>query len=666
MKFTTTTKVSFGQLFRLIFVLFSLYLLRNAFYRWDGFSFYASFSEYIPAVALVSILWTVVAFITTVMAWILLRSSERLLDQIGLKIRIEHLLLYGVVSVALGALVWKTKRLLWPDIQTSKQLKFIVFMCVVFVSIYPVWRFRNKAGYWFKIVQERITPLIWLFGVGVMLSIPIVGFYIWKEDSYKPIPEKFTQSVVSRPEINRPNIILISFDTLAARDMSLYGYERKTTPFIDKWAKYATVFMRVEAENNHTTPATASMMTGKRVWTHQVYQQAGSIPVKSNIESLPGELKKNGYFNVAFVVNPFASVKKLGILNSFDIAPLATEFYKPRDIISLDSYQWGYFEILLYRVFGDRVRLYDWIMDSRLLGRLQPLINPKFKIINPENTETAVPPEVAFNKFLDIVDNLPEPFFAWIHVYPPHAHYLPPKPFRGMFGPYIPPEEYKQFTGDIEASDMRNLRVLYDEFIRYCDKQYEDFIAQLEKKDEMKNTVIILSSDHGESFEDGVFGHRVPELYEQLTHIPLIIKEPGQSVGKIVDDTVEQVDIPATILDLAGIRVPPWMEGRSLLPLIRGEKISPRPAFSMYFEKNRSRGHKITKGTVAVWEGDYKMIYYLEKEEPLLFNLKKDPEEEKNLVDIEPETAKHLLQLIKANLKRANEQIKLSDQAVSP
>lgn len=395
----TTKRVSFLQLFRLVFVLFSLYLLRSAFYRWDGFKFYASFSEFIPSVALVSIFWTIAAIITTVLIWILCRSLEWLSDRIGLKISTEHILLYGTVSILIGALVWKSKRLLWPDIQTGHLLKFGVLMFVVLLSAYLVWVLRNKAEHWFEIIQERITPLIWLFGIFVILSVPLIGFYTWGKVSDKPIPQKITQSTVSKSDKKSPNILLVTFDTLTARDMSLYGYHRKTTPFISKWAKGATVFTKAKSENNHTTPTTASLMTGKMVWTHQVYQQAGSISVGSDIESLPKVLKDNGYFNLAFVVNPFASTKKLGVFNSFDITPLATEFYQTDDIVILDPYQYGLIGVLLYKVFGDKIRLHDWIIDGKFFGLLQPIISPKFKTINPKYTKTAVPPAIAYNRF---------------------------------------------------------------------------------------------------------------------------------------------------------------------------------------------------------------------------------------------------------------------------
>jgi len=102
------------------------------------------------------------------------------------------------------------------------------------------------------------------------------------------------------------------------------------------------------------------------------------------------------------------------------------------------------------------------------------------------------------------------------------------------------------------------------------------------------------------------------------------------------------------------------MEGRSLVPLIRGENLPGRPAFSMNFEENPSCGRQIEKGSIAVWEGDYKLIHYLEKNESLLFNLKQDPDETMDIFDRVPEVGQHLRTLIKANLENVNEKIRLN------
>ncbi|MHC4321880.1 MAG: sulfatase family protein, partial [Planctomycetota bacterium] len=170
---------------------------------------------------------------------------------------------------------------------------------------------------------------------------------------------------------------------------------------------------------------------------------------------------------------------------------------------------------------------------------------------------------------------------------------------------------------------------------------------------ELENTIIILSSDHGEIFTPKQIGHggdpREPE-----TNIPLIIREFGQDKQNIINDVVEQIDISATILDLADIPVPEWMEGRSLVPLLRGRKLQEQPAFSVNFQSNPG-GELITSGSIAVWDGDYKLIHDLDKKTSQLFNLKNDPYEQNNLIDKEPVIGQRLLSIIMDNIDKANQ-----------
>ena len=651
--------ISFWPFFRLVFVVFSLYLLGDAFSRWDGFSYYASFSEFLPSVALVSILWSIVSLCAAIFLWVLLRSSEKFSSLIGLKVKVEHLFIFAFFFAISGILAWKGKKLLWPYFETTLQIKQLVFLSVLLLSIFTTWVFRNNARQWTDTVLEKTTPLVWLFGILVLLAVPLVSYKTCFVSAAKHEQQPYDQNL--SVDKKRPNIILVTFDALTAHNMSAYGYKSDTTPFINRWSKNATLFTSAEAGSNFTTPATASLMTGKRVWTHQTYHISGSKPVRSEVESLPAVLKKNGYFNIALVVNPFASVKVLGMSKSFDIAPLAVEFGSAD---SLFGWKFGIIDEMLYWAFDDKIRLHNWIVKNDFI--LSKVIN----LVSRNISETTVPPEKAFNKLLDIIDgNVPQPFFVWIHVFPPHDPYLPPEPFKGVdisdsnLRNYKNQEklieesykylfQYKRFPEEMQPV-VELMKNYYDEFIRYSDKQFEDFITSLSDRD-IDNTVIILSADHGESFEHGYFTHGGPFLYEQVTNIPLIIKEPGQQKGQVLDSLVEQVDLPASILDLINIPVPEWMDGRSFIPLMRGDTLPERPAFSMNFEGNRSRGHEIVNGSVAVWKGDYKLIKYLEINKSLMFNLRDDPEELEDLTVKEPELSRQLLNLINDGLMKAN------------
>ena len=644
------SRSSFCNLFCLIFVIFSLYLLGDAFYRWDGFSFYGTFSEFLPSVSLVAIFWTILAIIATSLVWLFFRMLQWFSLRTGREIRIEDFFFFAGAFVVMGLALWVGKRKLFPYVQTGFGLKLLILLSVLIIACFAAWFFRKKSGQWVNIILERITPLVWLFSIFIVLSVPTVIYHTFvkhtgQEEIQEPLRTAFSNS-------DKPNIILITFDALSAKNMSLYGYKRNTTPFMSEWAKSATVFTRLEAESSFTAPTTASLMTGKRVWSHQRFQSHGNQPLRSDLENFPRVLKNNGYTNIALIANEIASINELGMTGSFKFTPPVSDFK-----IAVSFY--GAIYKTLQKVFGTKIMFYDWIINKDFV--LYKFI-PGFLI---DSYETEFPVEIVFNKFFEIADNnLPEPFFVWMHLMPPHANYLPPGSYMGMYDDSPKFRTYQEQDNFFlsfhkyspnQQPDVDILRARYDGFIKYCDDQFKEFITQLEKRNILENSVVVVSADHGESFEHGSTTHG--SLYEVETNIPLIIRVPNQTGGMVVNSLVEQIDIPATILDMTGLPMPSWIEGRSLLPLTRGEVLPLRPAFSMELQRNPSRGHKITKGEIAVWEGDYKLIHDLEKEGSLLFNLKQDPDELSNVINREPEVGQRLRDIIYENLQSVNERI---------
>jgi arylsulfatase A-like enzyme len=635
--------ISFLRVCSLVFVLFFTYLLGDVFYRWDGFRYYAKFSEFVSSVNLITILWAVVTVSAALVVWLILRAYEYIRRRTGCKISGELLLMFIGIEGVLGVLVLLIYRKnIWDLIHEHGKL---VYSSLVLTAALATYLLRNKSESWLNIFYERIRPLVWLYGIWVVISFPLLGYHIWFEHHDTSGPQKIAQSLVPADKKNS-NIILFTFDALTVKDMSLYGYHIPTMPFVEEWAKKASVFTDLIASSNFTPPTTATLMTGKRVWSHQTYGMGAYKLERRKRENLPRLLKNNGYYTMAFIQNPYISVQTLGIADSIDFAQPASEFRTPASL-------YGRMDDILYRLFGETVRLYDWIIQGDFVfGRL---VSKFFR----EHTENEYPPEKVFEKFFEAVPNIPSrPFFAWIHIFPPHEPYLPPDPYMGMFDASGEMRTFQQQAhGGIkwDASNADKLRARYDEFIRYCDDQFKDFMVLLSEKKLLNNTVIILSADHGESFAHSYLGHGGKHLYEQVTRIPLIIKEPGQTAGQIIDARVRQVDIPATILDLADIDIPSWMEGRSLEPLIHGKTLPVLPATSVSFERNPAWGQKITKGTIAIWEGEYKLIHYLEDNKSLLFNLRQDPEELNDLFTKESVVGQRLLTIVKNRLQKVNE-----------
>jgi arylsulfatase A-like enzyme len=579
-------------------------------------------------------------------------AIERFSHRIKWK-NIGRLLLSMYTFALLGMIVWISYQfiLYYENKNESTALQLIIFSGITLTAILT-WLFRNKSERWIGVIQNRITIWVWLFSIWVLLSVPLVAYYSWFDKSYDEGFETVVQS--SKAYENRPNIILVTFDALTALDMSAYGYKRDTTPFISEWAKEASLFSRAKASAAHTAPTTASLMTGKRVWNHRVFQDHGYKVYKGETENISRLLKQNGYYNLAYMSSKYIIPEGSSIKRFFDIYRSHMVFKKNLNLL-------GRVNQRLAMLFDKNIRLYDWIIkEDFITGKFFRVVDKTllggFTEFYYNDYCRFYDIEKQFTKILEDIDNdPPEPFFAWTHLYPPHGSYCPPEPYKGIFESSLKLKGKNLSQEAIKYHDIQTERARYDEYIRYVDEKFKEFIEDLRLRNKIKNTVIIFSSDHGMLGKDYNIDNRY-HLRELRTNIPLIIKEPDREEGKIIDDLVEQIDIPATILDLAHIPLPDWIEGRSLVPLMHGKRLIPKPAFSMSFANNPI-WDQITKGAIAIWDGDYKLIYNLKDEKSLLYNLKADPDELNNLIDNEPKLSEYLLNIILANLMEANEKI---------
>jgi arylsulfatase A-like enzyme len=449
------------------------------------------------------------------------------------------------------------------------------------------------------------------------------------------------------PIRNRPNIILIVMDALSANNMGVYGYKRSSTPFIEKWAKDAIIFTNAYSCSNWTTPAVMSLLTGQRPSSHRVWHRVYNHPIDDYRKSLPYILRNNGYMNYAFVQNKYAHPRTLGMEKYYLINDKADTFW-------LKGRWWVFGVLEKLPIKSPVVR--DWILGNNMIVDQIYYFRPAIK-----QYSTREPPKLVYERFLNNMtgrtDIASAPFFAYLHLLPPHDPYLPPGPFRGIYGDddkLISREDQQKYLNRAylpqEQEDIDILQKRYDEFVAYSDAEFEKFIGDLAATVNLSKTIVILSADHGESFAHNHQGHDGPHLYESLIHIPLIIKLPGEKRGKVIDMPVEQIDIAPTILELADIAVPEWIDGRSVAPLIKGEKQDLRPIISMQLIKNSIFSDKITNGTIAIYDGQYKLIYYIEKNIRRLFNISKDPEELNDVMDEKSLVAEKLMRFISNNV----------------
>src|SRR5208282_772131 len=198
------------------------------------------------------------------------------------------------------------------------------------------------------------------------------------------------------------------------------------------------------------------------------------------------------------------------------------------------------------------------------------------------------------------------------------------------------------------------LRARYDESVQYADSVVGKYLDWLDRTGRLDHSIVIVSADHGESFEHNWFLHDGPYLYNGLIHIPLLIHLPGQKQGAHIDYPAQQVDLLPTLLDLIGAKAPSWTDGVSLKPLLEGKTMAPRYIYSMSFERNRELD-PITKGTVAMIDDQFKYVRYLGTSKEELYRYKTDENEQHNLVGSEPETSKRMRGLLLKTLDGVND-----------
>ncbi|RJQ48964.1 MAG: hypothetical protein C4538_02930 [Nitrospiraceae bacterium] len=635
-----TVKNSLLITLRIFFVLFSIIFLHDAFFKWDGYSFYMEGTYFLYNASLTFVLWSIVGTVFTLILCILIYIAHRVIPQSLISLRLEHITFYFTSIFLLLFIKWKfVSQISFSDI-TGLSRSNIVTICV-FLLVGVVWFFNKHTGKIIKEVDNRIRPLVWLFVFIIILAIPFSVSNIMKGFSVST----YVQHGHTSADKERPNIIFISWDALTSLDMQAYGYNYSTTPFISEWSREAVTFNKVYSSSNWTVPTTMTMMTGQQPWTHKVWHEAMFDPVDDYEQSMPAVLLSNNYTTYAIVQNEQCNTDALGLSKAFMFKDRYHTLWSTTNGWMHHIYMIKFF---IYEITNNQM-VAVWISSHPVFWNLM-------NFLIDDSDENIAPAENVYDSFLEhLSHNKKQPFFAWLHTFPPHYDYLPPKPYMGKFG------NADQFNTNRSQRNFLNLkynkeqqpeidilRKRYDEFILYSDQQFKKFLMNLSEIIDMSNTIIIFSSDHGESFSHGYQGHSGYYLHEPTVRIPLIIKIPQEKKGKIIDIPVAQVDIAPTILALAGIPVPEWMEGRSLVPVIEGSDFDTRPIFSMQFIKNSAIGNNlINKGVVAVWEDNYKLIYKLEENKSMLFNLQDDPYETRNLQNEKPEIAQQLRNLIK-------------------
>jgi arylsulfatase A-like enzyme len=383
-------------------------------------------------------------------------------------------------------------------------------------------------------------------------------------------------------------IILIVVDTLRADALSSYGGQRISTPNIDQFASEGILFKKAFSPSPWTKPSVASILTGLPPSVHMTKDLSSVIP--DALPTLAEYMQDSGYLTHAIVTNV---------------------------ILREQCFQQGF---MTYNSFPKREdftpcgKVLSWFFPKRFSGTAS----------TAELTQLAI----------DWVEsNADKDFFLWLHYYDPHLPYSPPEKY--LIGMEAPPGMQRSFesSGNVRSGHQKFtyeqrewLRTLYESEIRYVDDSIGLLLNHLRKLDMYDDTLIILTSDHGEEFwEHGGFEHG-HTLYNELLWIPLIIKPVDTSTKGNIEQPVSIESIPSTILELCKIESEQsYMLRNSLVPIWTGQvdtsDIDPIVSDSvLYYEEKES-----------VIFNEQKYIRFLVTDREEFYELDNDPSEKSNI-----------------------------------
>lgn len=403
-------------------------------------------------------------------------------------------------------------------------------------------------------------------------------------------------SSTRKPVLEELNVILIVVDTLSSRYLGCYNQTQKNSPVIDRLAKEGALFVQSFSVAPWTKPSLASIFTGVMPSEHGITAAGDRL---AEDRKLLGEmLKERGFRTAGFASHVYLS-QRFGLAQGLD-------FYKQ--------------------------------------------VN-KSKRIHSAITSAQVS-DLAIEWMKEKSDR---PFFLFLHYFDPHFNYIHHKDFnftsdyKGPLSESISMVELTKRTKHLKAADVEFLKNLYREEIAFTDHHIGRVIEAVKALGAAKNTLVVLTADHGEEFmEHGSFNH-TKTLYDELLSVPLIFYLPGTIEPRQVKHPVTQLDIVPTLLSLSKRpeSAAGW-SGISLAPALFGQEIpSDRDLFHEVSYSSVKNRKNVEHDIIGIRSGRYKLLHDRNRKRTSLYDLKSDPLEQRDLSKSEPKIAEDLLARLK-------------------
>jgi arylsulfatase A-like enzyme len=351
------------------------------------------------------------------------------------------------------------------------------------------------------------------------------------------IPASLLGGVDATTIQKRPNVIILASDGLNAENMSAYGYERDTTPFISQLAENALFCENCFPNAGTSGGSIASMFTGRLPTQTRLVYPPDILRGADRYRHLPGIFKELGYRNIDISIKHYADPYDLNMQRSFDFANFR-EFREMNETAS------G----LSRALTGQDAAYFIFVMNDRITSRLLHAFSIRsmddaYLMVTEGDRKQFVKYEKGVGKFSSIVsmfsfiDASPDPFFAHMHLLKTH-------------GPRFDIERPVFSRGKEQTEEW--MTDFYDDAILSFDGQVREIVRGLVKRGLMNETIIVICTDHGEGFTVD-------------KRIPLIFLFPGGEHRGRIGANAQNLDIGPTLLDYMGIERPDWMEGLSLL-----------------------------------------------------------------------------------------------------
>jgi arylsulfatase A-like enzyme len=470
----------------------------------------------------------------------------------------------------------------------------------------------------------------------------------------------------------RPDILFIVLDTQRADRLSCYGNSRETSPHLDAFAEDATFFRHAYAPAQWTIPTHASMFTGVYPSVHGLQQAYSVLP--SSLPTIGERLNNGGYYTAAFCNNPLVGVVNNGFRRGFaswlNYAGLLTS--RPNQAGA--QMDWiGRYRQWFKRVLGNFLnKVQDAFArsDALLAFAFTPFMVPLWQTALSFKGNTGKALRDTANLFIErkgVAQD--QPIFSFVNLMGTHMPYHPPRRFMEKFAPEVLQDKearayLQRFNSDpfgwlaplAEAMGDHHKAILdgmYDAEVANQDDYLGPFFDRMRESGALDNTLVVIVADHGEHLgEKHMIGHTI-SLYQELTHVPLIIRDPSGTFPRqsTVEHPVSTRRLFHTMLTAAGVAT----ESERALTLAQSPATDPEHGL-VFAESVPSSNvltlvqkhvpqlieeHRYDQPRLAVWQGDYKFIRTGEVEQEL-FNIATDPRENQNLSESHPDVAQTL------------------------